>query len=336
MCRVFTLLLHHSLLYCSDTAAEKGSEGCREACPPPRTGEGLPRSWKTPPTLHTCSLPFCSRAGGCGASSAEAPAWGTAFFQLLYNFKIYWCSRSSDICGMTQCRAPENLKSLNVCIKCPKFTSNGFIFIIMSGVYSTPVWILTWHEQICLCWGRLGQHEELVRICTKDDMCITQDREKLVATASCLLACQFGSEYFRTRAAHIGNCINMSLSLLWCDIISVSVFFSLWSWCRDVNTHPRVKTHTMNHICKVFQFQRVGRACDSENKSVALTPSPPVFFFRPLHLHPFVFGRGRGLCLCTCSSSHMKLQLSHTFAPNLSGILDPQPHHPSSVSHLLC
>lgn len=139
MCRVFTLLLHHSLLYCRDTAAEKGSEGCREACPPPRTGEGLPRSWKTPPTLHTCSLPFRPRAGGCGASSAEAPAWGIAFFQLLYNFKIYWCSRSSDICGMTQCRAPENLKSLNLCIKCPKFTSNGFIFIIMSGVYSTPV-----------------------------------------------------------------------------------------------------------------------------------------------------------------------------------------------------
>lgn len=86
-----------------------------------------------------------------------------------------------------------------------------------------------------------------------------------------LLPCQFGSDYFRTQATHIGSCINMSLSLLWCHIISVSVFFSLWSPCCDVNTHSCVKTHATNHICKVFNF-RVCRVCDSENKSSPRLP----------------------------------------------------------------
>lgn len=93
----------------------------------------------------------------------------------------------------------------------------------------------------------------------------------------------------QSQAAHVGYCINVSLSLRWCDIISFSfliVFFSLWSWRRGVNTHSRVKTCAMNHICNVVLFQRVYQACDSENKKCHLL-SLTVFF---IHC----------ICICLC------------------------------------
>lgn len=122
-------------------AAEKGSEGCREACPPPRTREGLPRSWKTPATLLTRSLPFCPRAGGCRASSAESTSLRNSFFfpLLLNDFRICWCSVVLLSSAAWLNAGHQEISNHWMCVINPKFSSTGFIFRVMRGVYCTPL-----------------------------------------------------------------------------------------------------------------------------------------------------------------------------------------------------
>lgn len=144
------------------------------------------------------------------------------------------------------------------------------------------------------------------------------------------LPCQLGSEYFHI--SHINYCIIMFLSLRWCDIIAVSVFFFLW--CLDGDKHSPANTRAMTHICKVFLNLAECPKRAIQKISITLTLSPDSFSLSTAFASVCVW-QGAGP-LSPGRSVHLLVISYEAAIKPLTSAGFWALSYPSRVSHLLC